>query len=339
LAVTTFDTINGKIMAQHSVAVDGMYFLDPLGSVVAAKVNKNAVVNTTYTPLGQGSAPANVTFGWVGGWGYRRTNGPSGLDHVRRRHMPEQESRWLSLDQIWPFQSAFSYCVGRVMTKTDKSGLMIDSLAGLSCDKDPCQLMADCQPGSDCFAKIVTCMAKNGWGSTTDVGLIKQALSFMKDACDKTKKTPHVCIFIISSPPSDWPCPSSENACFDAWSRGSDPTGNTINFKPGPIKVPPKGEACTIPLAKGKIPCLDRVAAKGCACLISFCRPDYIDRNCYTALVHELTHCAGIKGSPTHNDPGGDPTDFVYKLGCCFCKATWVRPQGQITSPCGECDE
>jgi hypothetical protein len=122
MAVTNFDTINGKIMGQHSVAFDGTYFLDPLGSVVAAKVNKNTVVNTTYTPLGQGSAPGGVTFGWVGGWGYRRTNGPSGLDHVRRRHMPEQESRWLSRDSKWPSQRAFSYVEGRPLLLVDPKG-------------------------------------------------------------------------------------------------------------------------------------------------------------------------------------------------------------------------
>jgi hypothetical protein len=123
LAVTNFDTINGKIMGQHATAVDGAYFLDPLGSVVAAKVNKSAVVNTTYTPLGGGSAPAGVTFGWVGGWGYRRTNGPSGLDHVRRRHMPEQENRWFSLDPLWPLQLPYTYCFGDPLGYADPSGL------------------------------------------------------------------------------------------------------------------------------------------------------------------------------------------------------------------------
>jgi hypothetical protein len=109
-------------MAQHSVAVDGTYFLDPLGSVVASKVNKNPPVNTTYTPLGGGSAPGGVTFGWVGGWGYRRTNGPSGLDHVRRRHMPEQESRWFSLDPLWPRESAYSYARSNPGSMIDPAG-------------------------------------------------------------------------------------------------------------------------------------------------------------------------------------------------------------------------
>jgi hypothetical protein len=137
MAVTNFDTINGKIMGQHSVAVDGTYFIDPLGSVVAAKVNKNAVVNTTYTPLGLGTAPGGVTFGWVGGWGYRRTNGPSGLDHVRHRHMPKQESRWLGVDLMWPSELPYTYVHGNALSYMDSSGRNYMNPIQVLCNKKP----------------------------------------------------------------------------------------------------------------------------------------------------------------------------------------------------------
>lgn len=122
MPVTTFATVNGRILA-HKTGVSRLvkYLPDALGSVTCA-VSGGTVQTTSYTPYGQGAKPALAKFGWVGGWGYRPTALPLPSHYVRARHYDNVTGSWTSADPIWPEERAYLYVDGRALDLVDPSG-------------------------------------------------------------------------------------------------------------------------------------------------------------------------------------------------------------------------
>ena len=127
MAVTNYDTVNGRIRAEVTGGTRTGYLPDALGSVTAIVDESGAVQNTyRYKPYGEllakTGAAADPKFMWVGLWGYR---GKASSDHkyVRARHYASSNGQWLSIDPIWPFEMPYEYVSGAPITQLDPSGL------------------------------------------------------------------------------------------------------------------------------------------------------------------------------------------------------------------------
>jgi len=99
MAVTTYNTVQGRILSQHSGGVQTDFLTDALGSVTATVDQNAAIVNQyRYKPYGERlsktGAGADPKFQWVGTLGYRYT-GPNHCEtFVRRRHYDCHTSTW-----------------------------------------------------------------------------------------------------------------------------------------------------------------------------------------------------------------------------------------------------
>ena len=122
MPVTTFATMNGRILA-HKTGVNRLvkYLPDALGSVTCA-VSGGTVQTTSYTPYGQGTKPPLAKFGWVGSWGYRPTGLAMPSHYVRSRHYDDVTGSWTSVDGLWPAERQYCYVLGTPLTLSDFDG-------------------------------------------------------------------------------------------------------------------------------------------------------------------------------------------------------------------------
>ena len=203
------------------------------------------------------------------------------------------------------------------------------------CGKDPCQAFNDWAKNAlkdGGYEKLLECMAKAGFGSPADRNRIHHLLRFIEAECldhDKTDE-PTICAYEedMNTVGGDaWPKECGK-PCNRSWVEAE--TYNTV----GAIEtVPPKGESLCE--SNPSDACSQALRRLGCRCVIAICSESKGgDRQafCDSGFYHEMTHCAGYLGSPTHSTPRrGDPNDFVYRIGCCLCKR--ITPNGR----CGEC--
>ncbi len=136
----SYHTVNGRIIStsvnnQNPVAL----MTDALGSVVRTE-SQYGGANFRYTAYGKlmKTTPGytNYGFGWVGSLGYRQTNLTHAEQYVRARHYSSTETRWTSVDPLWPMQRRYNYAGGRATLLTDPSGL------------SPCKKGCHCKPRS-----------------------------------------------------------------------------------------------------------------------------------------------------------------------------------------------
>jgi RHS repeat-associated protein len=117
-------SINGQVIAERTPGggrVD--YGTDALGSVT---LNASTGGSTRYSPYGeQGSAPAGVSLGWVGAWGYRPTGRAVASHYVRARHYASPQGRWTSVDLVWPRERAYGYAWSSPTVYVDSSGTQV----------------------------------------------------------------------------------------------------------------------------------------------------------------------------------------------------------------------
>ncbi len=102
MAVTNYYTVNREIIGEHTTGQSRLDFLcDALGSVVATVDQTQTVKSTArYKPYGTDLATTGtqLSFGWIGSYGYRRTGRPHADVYVRARHPATGQVRWTSLD-------------------------------------------------------------------------------------------------------------------------------------------------------------------------------------------------------------------------------------------------
>lgn len=121
MAVTSYYTVEGKIVAEASGGNRLDYLTDALGSVTAKTDDSFSVVSTArYKPYGDLLTGSSYKFGWVGSLGYRDAVGGS---YVRARHYLSVNSAWTSVDFLWPRQPSYSYVSSNPTVWSDYTGL------------------------------------------------------------------------------------------------------------------------------------------------------------------------------------------------------------------------
>ena len=127
MGTTYYYTVNDIIIGEHTLGQNRLdYVTDALGSVVATIDQNLAVQSTTrYKPFGADLATTGTQpmFGYNGNRGYRRTGLPHADLYVRARHLGTVDSRWTTLDPIWPRSAAYGYVGGKPTRFIDRNGL------------------------------------------------------------------------------------------------------------------------------------------------------------------------------------------------------------------------
>jgi RHS repeat-associated protein len=124
VSVTTFTTVNGRILRQNKDGVVHNFVSDPLGSVVMVRdTSGNTVYEAEYDPYGNvqsetGTNPSSL--GYVGTLGYIKDSASS--MYVRARYLLSNLGRWLTKDPLWPDEPGYVYVGARPTLDSDALG-------------------------------------------------------------------------------------------------------------------------------------------------------------------------------------------------------------------------
>ncbi|HMS57007.1 MAG TPA: hypothetical protein PKA27_16570 [Fimbriimonadaceae bacterium] len=119
-----YTNFGGELVHENRGGVETTYISDPLGSVIDCRNSAGTqVFSATYWPYGEirtstGTNPSQFDF--VGALGYYREN--ANRAYVRARVLRKELGRWMTIDQLWPWESAFGYVHQSPATTSDKSG-------------------------------------------------------------------------------------------------------------------------------------------------------------------------------------------------------------------------
>jgi RHS repeat-associated protein len=131
----TYVTVHGRLREETRGGVTTRYLGDTLGSVIkTTDTSGNVTSTTTYWPFGEVRSQTGTNpspWGFCGVWGYL-TDAVS-RKYVRARHYRADMSRWLSVDPLWPRQSAYKYASSSPILMIDFTGLA----ATKSCPRTP----------------------------------------------------------------------------------------------------------------------------------------------------------------------------------------------------------
>ncbi len=120
----TYATVNGRLMEETRNGVVTRYIPDTLGNVIkTADANGNITSETTYWPFGEirtqtGTNPS--PWGFCGIWGYLQDT--ASRLYVRARFYRQSLSRWMTVDPLWPSESAYTYASSLPTMSIDPSG-------------------------------------------------------------------------------------------------------------------------------------------------------------------------------------------------------------------------
>jgi len=128
MPVKNYVNLNGRTVAEHTGGVRTGYLTDALGSITATVNSSQTVVNTyRWKPYGERlaktGAGADPTLGWVGTYGYRRTQRSRSEYYMIARHYDSIGGRWTTVDPLWPWESAYGYAQAGPTFNTDRLGL------------------------------------------------------------------------------------------------------------------------------------------------------------------------------------------------------------------------
>ena len=124
MSVTTYTTVNGRILRQNKDGVVHNFVSDPLGSVVMVRdTSGNTVYEAEYDPYGNvqsetGTNPSSL--GYVGTLGYIKDSATS--MYVRARYLLSNLGRWLTKDPLWPSEAGYVYAGAAPSISVDPSG-------------------------------------------------------------------------------------------------------------------------------------------------------------------------------------------------------------------------
>ncbi|HLK14992.1 MAG TPA: hypothetical protein VKT78_09315 [Fimbriimonadaceae bacterium] len=129
-----FSTFGGRIVAENRGGVIRQYVPDNLGSTVALIDTGGTVTDTyDYWPYGEervhtGSSTTPFTF--CGALGYFKDF----LDmlYVRARHLRVDLTQWMTIDRLWPRQTAYQYAVSCPTLYFDPSGAFLGGDTGIA---------------------------------------------------------------------------------------------------------------------------------------------------------------------------------------------------------------
>ena len=125
MGVTSYLTVNGKILSESRSGVESDYIPDPQGST-SALINSSQTITDTFTwwPYGEERSHlgSSVTpFGYQGTLGYY-ADGDSGRVYVQTRVFAPSNTLWLTVDSLWPFERPYGYADQNPVTKSDPTG-------------------------------------------------------------------------------------------------------------------------------------------------------------------------------------------------------------------------
>jgi len=130
MAVTNYYTVNDEIIGEHAVGQSRLdYLTDGLGGVVGTlDQTLTAQCTARYKPYGADLATTGTqsAFGYVGGFGYRRTGRPHADFYIRARTLSSQDAGWTTVDPLWPWESAYIYADGAPTVWVDPSGRVVE---------------------------------------------------------------------------------------------------------------------------------------------------------------------------------------------------------------------
>ncbi len=120
-----YTNFNGRIVKENRGGVERYYAPDTLGSTALLLDSTGAVTDTfTYWPFGEiqnHTGPSTTPFTFVGSLGYY-FSAVANWFYVRARFYQQVVGRWLTVDPLWPKESAYCYVGGRPRSITDPSG-------------------------------------------------------------------------------------------------------------------------------------------------------------------------------------------------------------------------
>ncbi len=127
-----YTTFAGQIVSENRGGVTREYISDPLGSTIALASSTEITDTWDYWPYGEvmsrtGTNPTPFTF--VGTLGYFKDLLDK-LFYVRARHYQPNYSRWLTVDLLWPVESAYAYSLNRPLDRIDPSGRIGQGIIG-----------------------------------------------------------------------------------------------------------------------------------------------------------------------------------------------------------------
>jgi RHS repeat-associated protein len=121
-----YTVVNGQVIAENRNGVRKTYVPDPSGSTIALLDDKQKITDTfSYSPFGElksrtGSTP--TPFQYIGTRGYYTD--PNNRIYVRARTYQPNYARWMSVDPLWPGESAYGYARGNPVRWIDFSGML-----------------------------------------------------------------------------------------------------------------------------------------------------------------------------------------------------------------------
>jgi RHS repeat-associated protein len=117
-------SVEGEILSETRNGVERDYLPDPLGSTAALLDSSQTKTDTYfYWPYGETRShmgTSQTPFTWVGTKGYYSDE--SGA-YARARTVDKALGRWLTVDPLWPQESAYGYCRDAPTRLVDPSGL------------------------------------------------------------------------------------------------------------------------------------------------------------------------------------------------------------------------
>ncbi|MBS1714931.1 MAG: hypothetical protein JST30_11410 [Armatimonadetes bacterium] len=118
-----YTVVDGEVVSEVRGGVRKDFVPDPLGSTVALLDNAQSVTDSwEYWPYGELRSGSSATpFQYVGTLGYYKDT--SRRTYVRARHYRQNLGRWMTVDPIWPKESAYIYASAMPQAFSDFTGL------------------------------------------------------------------------------------------------------------------------------------------------------------------------------------------------------------------------
>lgn len=124
MGTVRYTVVNGQVVAENRNGVRKTYVPDPSGSTIALLDDKQKITDTfSYSPFGELKSRTGTTptpFQYIGTRGYY-TN-PSNRVYVRARTYQSSYARWMTVDPLWPGESAYGYARNNPVRWGDPSG-------------------------------------------------------------------------------------------------------------------------------------------------------------------------------------------------------------------------
>ncbi len=141
-ATITYTVAGGEMLSQKKGGADYDYLPNPLGSVKRTIANGQSLRQQyLYSPWGESDPVsddenASTPFQFIGAYG-GRTQDVGGV-YFRARTYSPTNARWLTVDPLWPDESAFSYCLDSPVSAVDPSGLACNPQFSLTLETTDC---------------------------------------------------------------------------------------------------------------------------------------------------------------------------------------------------------